>query len=146
MHALMLATLLLHVPADIRAGESRAATSVYAALNKERRAQGLQPLALDRSLSDAALDHVRDMAHNRYFDHTSPAGISPWDRMRRFGCEYSFAGENVALAGSAAQADRALFLSAPHRANILNGRFTRVGIAVMQSSDGRMLFVEDFAG
>ena len=143
---MMLAALLLHPAEDNRAGESRAATRIYAALNDERRIEGLPPLVLDSTLNDAALDHVVDMARNNYFEHVSPDGISPWDRMRRFGCDYSYAGENIALAGSAVQADRALYKSPPHRANILNGKFDRVGIAVMHAADGRLLIVEDFAG
>lgn len=146
MHALMLATLLMQHPVAPRISESRAATALYVHLNKERRAQGLPRLQLDPLLSDAALDHVQDMARNHYFEHTSPLGVSPFDRMRRVGCAFSYAGENIALASDETQADGALYKSAPHRANILNGRYTRVGIAVMYASDGRMLFVEDFAG
>lgn len=143
--ALMLAAALQPPPA-VLAREARAASALYAALNTERRVQGLPALELDRRLNAAALDHVIDMAEHGYFDHTSPQGVTPWDRMRSQNCEFSYAGENIALAGSAVQADHALFKSAPHRANTLSANFTRVGIAVMRSGDGRLLFVEDFAG
>ncbi len=147
MHALVLAAALMAPRRpDLHAAESRAATALYAVLNKERRREGLPALALDPSLSGAAVDHVSDMAGKGYFEHVSPAGVTPWDRMRSHGCTFVFAGENLALATNAAQAARALFASPPHRANILNGNFTRVGIAVMHARDGRMLFVEDFAG
>lgn len=142
----MLAAALLHSPVDSRVAETQAATSLFAALNAERRRDGDAPLVLDYQLSEAALEHVEDMARNHYFAHESPSGVSPFDRMRRFGCEFSYAGENIALAGDEVQADRALFKSAPHRENTLNPRFRRVGIAVMYAADGRMLFVEDFAG
>jgi uncharacterized protein YkwD len=145
MLAFLLATLVQH-PVDKHVMESRAATALYSSLNRERKAEGLPALEIDPLLSNAAVDHVVDMAKNHYFEHVSPAGISPWDRMRNFGCDFSYAGENIALAGSATQADRALYKSPPHRANILNGHYTRVGIAVMYDNDGRMLFVEDFAG
>jgi uncharacterized protein YkwD len=85
------------------------------------------------------------MAQHDYFDHDSPSGVTPWDRMRSHDCSFTYGGENLALAGSAAQADRALFKSPPHRANTLSPRFTRVGIAVMVSHAGELLFVEDFA-
>jgi uncharacterized protein YkwD len=145
LHALMLAAAL-HPAAGVHVRESRAASSLYAALNEERREHGLPTLALDPGLNAAALDHVADMAQNHYFDHDSPSGVTPWDRMRRHDCAFSVAGENIALAGSAIQAERALFKSAPHRANMLSPQFTRVGIAVMVSQNGRLLFVEDFAG
>lgn len=131
---------------DLAARESRAASALYASLNRERRADGLPPLRIDPQLNAAALDHVLDMATNGYFDHDSPRGVTPWDRMRSHNCAFSYAGENLALAGSAVQADHALFKSAPHRANTLSPNFTRVGIAVMSARDGSLLFVEDFAG
>jgi uncharacterized protein YkwD len=146
VHALLLAAAVLLHSADTHATEARAASELFAAINGERRVDGVPPLVLDPLLSDAALDHVADMARKKYFEHTSPDGISPFDRMRSYGCEFTFAGENIALAGDEIQADRALFKSAPHRMNTLNPKFTRVGIAVMYASDGRMLFVEDFAG
>lgn len=143
---LLAAAMSLQHPADIHVSEARAASALFAAINDERSRDGDQPLVLDSLLSAAALEHVQDMARNNYFAHVSPSGVSPFDRMRRYGCEFSFAGENIALAGDEAQADRALFKSAPHRKNTLNPRFSRVGIAVMYAADGRMLFVEDFAG
>ncbi len=147
VHALLLAAAVsLQRPAGVHAVESRAALALFTALNAERRRDGVPALVLDTQLSEAALEHVADMARNNYFDHTSPSGISPFDRMRRYGCDFSYAGENIALAGDEAQADHALFKSAPHRENTLNPKFTRVGIAVMRAADGRMLFVEDFDG
>jgi len=126
--------------------EARAATALYASLNRERRAHGLPPLRLDPSLNGAAFDRVIDMARLQYFGHVSPEGITPWDRMKARNCRFSFAGENIALAQSAAQADHALFKSPPHRANSLSENYTRVGIAAMISADGELLVVEDFAG
>lgn len=145
LHGIILA-VALDSGRGLVARESHAASVLYASLNRERRANGLPELRIDPELNAAALDHAVDMARNAYFDHTSPAGVTPWDRMRGHKCAFSFAGENLALAGSAVQADHALFKSAPHRANTLSPNFTRVGIAVMAAPDGSLLFVEDFAG
>lgn len=142
--ALMLAAVLQQPAATNR--EAHAAAALYASLNRERRAAGLQPLQIDPTLNEAAADHVADMAQRGYFDHDSPSGVTPWERMRSHDCTFSYAGENLALAPSARQAERALFNSPPHRANMLSRNFTRVGIAVMVSHDGGLLFVEDFAG
>lgn len=146
MHALLLAVLTIAQPAGQAPREARAATVLFQHLNQERMRSGLPPLVLDSGLNEAAVEHVADMARNNYFEHTSPAGITPFDRMRRLGCSFSYAGENIALADDALQADRALFKSVPHRDNSLNARFTRVGIAVMANAQGRLLFVEDFSG
>lgn len=147
VHALLLAAAVsLHRPSSVHAAESAAASALFAAINAERRRDGVPPLVLDSQLNDVALEHVEDMAHNNYFAHVSPSGVSPFDRMRGHGCQFSYAGENIALAGDEVQADKALFKSAPHRTNTLNPKYARVGIAVMYAPDGRMLFVEDFAG
>jgi uncharacterized protein YkwD len=145
LSVLLLAAVLAQPQANVAQRASQAATQLYAALNDERRRNGLPQLELDSELSDAAVEHVEDMAQYRYFEHTSPAGVTPWDRMRRHGCFFSYAGENIALAGSGPEAARALYKSPPHRANILSPRFTRVGIGVSVSADGRLLFVEDFS-
>ena len=146
VHALLLAAAFsLHSPGDAQIVEARAATALFAAVNAERRRDGLAPLVLDPQLGRAALEHVEDMSRNNYFAHVSPAGITPADRLRQCGVEFSFAAENIAWAGDEVQADRALFRSAPHRTNTLNPKYSRVGIAVMHAADGRLLFVEDFA-
>jgi uncharacterized protein YkwD len=123
-----------------------AASALFADVNRERRSHGLTPLRIDSTLNGAALEHVVDMARNRYFAHVSPQGVTPWERMRAHDCTFQYAGENLALASDAEQADRALFASLAHRENTLSPNYTRVGIAVMQAADGRLIFVEDFAG
>lgn len=142
----ILLAAVLQSASGVSERESRAASALYASLNRERRAVGLPSLQIDPALNAAAEDHAVDMAQHDYFEHVSPSGITPWDRMREHDCEFAYAGENLALAASEAQADRALFKSAPHRANTLSPRFTRVGIAVMVSRSGDFVFVEDFAG
>lgn len=147
VHALLMAAAFsLHRPSEVHAVEASAASALFTAVNAERRREGVAPLVLDPQLSQAALEHVEDMSHHNYFAHVSPTGVSPFDRLRRLGCEFSYAAENIAWAGDEAQADRALFKSAPHRTNTLNPKYSRVGVAVMYAADGRLLFVEDFAG
>jgi uncharacterized protein YkwD len=145
LHALLLAAIFAQPQASVVRREAQAATQLYAALNDARRRNGLPHLELNPQLSDAAVEHVTDMAEHRYFEHTSPTGVTPWDRMRHHGCFFSYAGENIALADTGPEAARALFKSPLHRANILSTRFTRVGIGVSIAADGRLLFVEDFS-
>ena len=53
-------------------------------------------------------------------------------------------GENVAMAGSAAQAE-SLFLGSPeHRANILDRLYNRVGIGIVRAADGTLWITVDF--
>lgn len=48
--------------------------SIHDLVNRERRAQGLKPLAWDGSLAAVARGHSKDMAKRNYFSHESPEG------------------------------------------------------------------------
>ena len=58
---------------------------------------------------------------------------------------WNILGENVAYAGSVQQAMDALEASPPHRANLLNPRFTSIAIGIVQR-DGRFWVTEVFVG
>ena len=53
-------------------------------------------------------------------------------------------GENVGYAWSLEQAQSAFMNSAPHRANILDRNYNKVGTGVAQGGDGRMWVVQEF--
>jgi uncharacterized protein YkwD len=118
---------------------------MLADLNATRAAAGLRPLETSNELHEAALSHAGDMAQKQYFYHRSRDGSTPFDRMRAAGCRFNWAGENLALADSEPHAYAALLDSAPHRENILNPHFDRVGIGVVRANDGTLLFVQDFS-
>jgi hypothetical protein len=63
-----------------------------------------QPLAFDTRMIDAARFHSQDMNANRYFDHTSPNGDGPGDRLTAYGYPWRSYGESIA-AGFASTAD-----------------------------------------
>jgi len=85
------------------------------------------------------------MAQNNYFDHQSPDGRSPFQRMHADGCRFSYAGENIAMSASEPEAYDALYHSPEHRDNILNPHYTRVGIGIAAAPDGTLMFVQDFS-
>jgi len=117
---------------------------ILAALNERRSARGLPPLTLDPLLSTIARDHAVDMVSRNYFDHMTPEGESPFQRMDRAHYRYGYAGENIALDQSAPAAADAWWHSSEHRQNMLDVHFVRVGIAAVPSPDGE-IFVEDFS-
>lgn len=92
-------------------------------------------------MTAAASHHAQDMAEHNYFDHQSPDGRSPFQRMEANGCRFVYAGENIAMDGSEPEAYNALYHSPEHRDNILNLHYTRVGIGIAEASDGTLLFV-----
>ena len=98
-------------------------------VNQQRAAYGLPALKPDSSLSDYARIKSQDLHDNRYFDHQSPTYGSPFDMMHSFGITYSYAGENIAMGYSDAQAVVSAWMnSSSHRANILNAHYDRIGV------------------
>ncbi|MCL5981022.1 MAG: CAP domain-containing protein [Firmicutes bacterium] len=112
---------------------------IFAAINTERTLRGLAPLALDPALVALARRKSQDMASNGYFAHHSPTYGSPFEMMRAAGIRYNFAGENIARTTTPANAVQLFVNSNTHRRTLLNPRFSRTGIGVVQV--GRQLFV-----
>jgi uncharacterized protein YkwD len=106
-------------------------------VNAQRTAQGLKPLASDARLQQAAQAFARDMVDRRFFDHVSPGGGTMMDRLHAAGWNPSgawSAGENIAWGsgdlGTPARIVDAWMHSPGHRANILNGTFTQIGLGI----------------
>lgn len=117
---------------------AKAASATLCLLNRERSARDLRPLKLDRRLGAAALAHSRDMVRRGYFEHDSPDGRTPFQRMlaTRYvpkGASWTL-GENIGwgtltLAQPAALV-KAWMKSPGHRANVLNPQFKQIGIGI----------------
>lgn len=109
---------------------SQVAQQVLNLVNQERSKAGLQPLAMNGTLSSVAMVKAQDMYDNNYFDHQSPTHGSPFDMMKASGITYNSAGENIAKGQTSAAEVMNQWMNSPgHRANILNGSFTQIGIA-----------------
>jgi uncharacterized protein YkwD len=119
--------------------------ALVADVNRVRAHQGLPTVAVDDRLSRAALLHARDMAARRFFGHSTPDGASLPDRLEAVGFRWRVAAENIALDEDERHANAALLESAPHRANILDPRVRKIGVAALGVGVGAALYVEDFA-
>ncbi len=124
--------------------DSESEQVMFRLLNKERIANGLHPVSFDNKLRSLARDYSKDMLQRGYFSHYNPEGQSPFDRMDAYGVEYSYAGENLALAPSAELAMQGLMNSPGHRANILNPNFTKIGIGAMDGGVYGKMFTQEF--
>jgi uncharacterized YkwD family protein len=106
------------------------ANEVARLVNQERAKAGLQPLRLDSKLSAVAMDKAIDMSKNRYFDHISPTYGSPFDMMNRYGIQFSYAGENIAMGQQSPQEVMNQWMNSQgHRENILNPNYDTIGVA-----------------
>jgi uncharacterized protein YkwD len=117
-------------------------------LNAERTKRGLGRLTLNKQLSNAAQSHSSEMANESYFGHTSPSGLTCYQRMAQFGARVNgnYSGENIALDMDVQHAEAAMMASPGHRENMLDPRYKQVGIAVVQDQDGTRYYSEDFLG
>jgi len=139
----------IELPFKVTSGlttDAAAEEQMLALLNADRAHAGLAPLQLDPALRDVARAHSEEMFELGYFSHVSPVHGDPAQRLAAAGIQYLVAGENLAYAPSVAAAHEGLMASPPHRANILNPSFTRVGIGVIRSPNRGIMVTQDFAG
>lgn len=101
--------------------------------NASRQEAGISTLKANEVLNKAARLKAQDMIEDNYFAHTAPDGTKPWEFLKRAGYSYSAAGENLAMDFTeAASVNTAFMNSASHKKNILNGKYTEMGIAVVE--------------
>ena len=100
--------------------------------NQQRAGNGLAALNTDSQLMQAAQAKAQDMFAHDYWAHVSPTGTQPWYFMTNAGYAYAAAGENLAKDFNTSGGVVSGWMnSAGHRANILNGAYRDVGVAVM---------------
>jgi hypothetical protein len=98
--------------------------------NADRQIEKVSPLTVNPVLVKAAQMKADDMAAKGYFSHVSPEGLSPWYWFEAVGYKFQYAGENLAVNFSeSVDVERAWMNSPGHRSNILNSKFTEIGIA-----------------
>lgn len=133
-----------HARVYLRDFNERAAEfKMLEAINTIRYRAGLPLLDFDYGLCVVARHHALDMAVRDYFDHFTPEGLSPLDRVRRAGLPYEVT-ENIGIIRTFGQdmdevveALMSSFLSSPeHMANILDPNATHVGIGFYQDLSG----------
>lgn len=96
-------------------------------VNKERAKEGIAPVELDLALCDAT--DIRAKEAKKSFSHTRPNGKRCFTVLSEAGITYKIAGEN--LGGYITTPKRAVAAwmnSEGHRKNIMNPRFTHIGV------------------
>ena len=102
-----------------------AAARLLSLLNGERAAAGLPPFTMRADVTEIAARWTTAMAEASHLAHND-AYFTKETRRR---LDAVLLGENVAYDGSVDAAHEALMASPPHRANILDRRFTVIGVA-----------------
>ncbi len=117
-----------------RPGTTLTRSGVITATNRERQKLGLPLLKENTKLNASAELKLKDMFAQQYFEHVSPSGVAVKDLTTQTNYRFIIIGENLALGNFDSDADivTAWMNSPGHRANILNQRFTEIGVAVGQ--------------
>ena len=116
---------------------------VFELVNQERQNAGLGALTMDSKLVQVARAKAQDMHDKNYFDHQSPTYGSPFDMMKTFGVSFQSAGENIAKGQTSPEQVMSQWMNSPgHRANILNGGFTHIGVGYASTGE----WVQEFVG
>ena len=118
------------------------------AVNRVRAEHGLRTLSPLPELIEAARRHSEDMAGRDFFDHRSPEGMRPIDRVRARGVAPRRVLENISLnRGQTEPVTAAVegWIASPgHRRNILDPDVTHTGVGVAEDDDGAFYFTQLF--
>jgi uncharacterized protein YkwD len=113
--------------------------AVLCLINRERAQSGEAPLTLSPQLQHAAEGHSNELVSADYFEHVSPSGVTPVDRIRATGYIPSenvgyVIGENLAWGTinlATPQSIVSAWIASPgHLANILESQYTDTGIGI----------------
>ena len=151
-----LAALHLAGTTSVADANSSANSSLFSLTNSDRTSNGVHSLTFNGTL-EAIGENARyncggitvdgrsyDMIHRNYFAHPIlGCGQYVFSMMQAFGIHYQSAGENIGWVsgnlstGSAASYINGAFMnSADHRSNILDSRYTEMGVGSDESAPG----------
>ena len=116
--------------------------------NQARQSYGLPALSENSALDQAAAAKAKNMFEENYWAHYSPSGKDPWGFITSAGYKFSYAGENLAKNfQTSSEVVNAWMASPKHRENILNNRYTDIGMAVARGTlngQDTVLVVQEF--
>jgi uncharacterized protein YkwD len=89
------------------------------------------------------------MAERDYFDHVTPEGLDPFDRMREAGYQGCAMGENIAGGQQSPREVVEGWLDSPgHCANMLEAHYEELGVGYFRDAQSGLehLWVQNFGG
>jgi len=126
-----------------------ARTEMLEEVNAVRRKAGAPPLKLEGHLQKAAQEHAEDMLERGYFAHESQSGTTVRERSTTAGYEWKTIGENIAEGQFSVDEVMRTWMNSPgHRKNILDPRFTELGVGLVanrgKNGKYRTVWVQNF--
>lgn len=114
-------------------------------VNRERIAQGLEPVSLFRAIQKAAGVRAEEISY--CFSHTRPDGTSCFSAVHEEGIDYMCAGENIAAGYTSPRHVMEGWMNSPgHRGNILSGGYDHIGVGYCTGGSYGKNWVQIFVG
>jgi hypothetical protein len=110
------------------------AENIIKLTNKTRQNEKISPVTANQVLTQAAYTKAQDLIKAQIFSHTiNNKKFSSWVKEANY--EYSFVGENLAIDFASSEGVIKAWLESPtHKKNLLNNKFTEIGVAVLEAS------------
>ncbi len=147
--ALWLSPLTLRVASaqpDLEEFPNALESELHEAVNETRARHKRIALVRHAELDAVARAHSTDMANRHYFNHVSPEGVNPVDRIERGGVDgFTLAAENL---GQTDEVDPTAAIldgwlaSVDHRRNLLAPPFNATGIGIARGADGSLVYTQ----
>ncbi|WMJ85974.1 CAP domain-containing protein [Anaerocolumna sp. MB42-C2] len=120
-------------PASTNNYDSSFAGQVLKLVNEERAKGGLSALTMSQNLVAPANKRAQEIVQQ--FSHTRPNGTQWSTVLDEYNVSVSAAGENLAYGYNTPEAVVEGWMNSPgHRANIMNGKFHKIGIGVYKNN------------
>ena len=121
----------------------------FALVNEQRLLQHLSPLVWDLEMLYLAREHSESMARLNFFSHRGIDGKMADDRANEIGVnDWRGIGENIAfnqgIENRVEAAVQSWTNSQHHKANLLDQRWTRTGIGIAQTPEGKFYITQVF--
>jgi uncharacterized protein YkwD len=119
--------------------------AILDATNKEREKEKLPPLKPNKILCEVARAHSANMAKQGKMEHELD-GKNPADRVRAAGYIHAHMAENIAVSDGEKPEGivKAWMDSKEHKENILNEKYTEIGIGLAKNDKGETYYTQEF--
>ncbi len=118
-------------------------TRVVALTNQFRTGARIKTLTISPNLTRSAQAYAQHLAADGAFSHTDGSALTT--RVLEAGYTYQVVGENLALGQTSAKSVVTAWMASPeHRANMLDTRYTQMGVGVARRHDGQLVWCIDF--
>ena len=131
---------------DLPADAADLRSEILRLVNVERAAAGAPPVTYNATLEGQAERYACEMIQYEFFDHVDPVtGSTLRERAAESGYDYWVLGENLAAGQPTPARAMSDWMNSPsHRANILDARFTEVGVGVRSGGPYGIYWVQEF--